>query len=48
MVEMTEQNHVNYASCFLHVLCILIILFVMHFTWVTAQSQLTLPKQPFG
>lgn len=22
--------------------------FVMHFTWATAQSQLTLPKQPFG
>lgn len=25
MVGMTEQNLVNYASCFLHVLCILII-----------------------
>lgn len=25
MVEMTEQDHANYTSCFLHVLCILII-----------------------
>lgn len=25
MAEVTEQSHVNYASCFLHVLCILII-----------------------
>lgn len=29
MDEMTEKNHVNYASCFLHVLCILIILFLL-------------------
>lgn len=48
MVGMTEQNLVNYASCFTCPLYINYSVFVMHFTWVTAQSQLTLPKQPFG
>lgn len=44
-----SKNHVNYAWCFFA--CPLYInysLFVLCFTWVTAQSQLTLPKQPFG
>lgn len=48
MVEMTEQK--PRQLCMMFVACPLYInysLFVMPFTWVTAQSQLTLPKQPF-